>query len=249
MPKPLIAGNWKMNKTNSEAVEMVTQLKEKLNKNSDVDAMIAPPYTALSVVYDLVKDTRISLGAQNVHHEISGAYTGEISPLMLRDLGCEYVIIGHSERRKYFSCSDEDVNKRLKAAARADLKPIVCIGETLKEREEGSTFDVLGRQLKFGLKDLFDREKEFLSIAYEPIWAIGTGKTATPAIAAEAHKFIREKITEMYGAPFADDIRIIYGGSVKPGNISSLMSEQNIDGALVGGASLEADSFSALFDF
>jgi len=249
MRKPFIAGNWKMNKTNSEAVRMLSELKELVKDVRDVDIMVAPPYTALAVCAEVLKGTNISLGAQNLFYEKSGAYTGEVSGPMLAESGCSHVIIGHSERRQYFGCTDEIVNKKIKAAVESGLKPVVCVGETLQEREENKTFDVLKRQVSEGLKNLSGQEKEALTVAYEPVWAIGTGKTATPGQAEEAHSFIRKTLGELYGEEFAQAARILYGGSVKPDNISELMACENLDGGLVGGASLEADSFSKIIRF
>ncbi len=249
MRRPFIAGNWKMYKTNREAEKTVQDLKDKLKEVKSVDVMIAPPYTALSLAAGITDGSNIYLGAQNVHYENEGAYTGEISPPMLVSAGCQYVIIGHSERRQYFGCTDKDVNLRLKSAVTAGLKPVVCIGEKLEERESGKTFEVLSAQLSGSLKNLSEEEKNVLIVAYEPVWAIGTGKTATPDMAEEAHKYIRGKLADMYGRPFASGVRILYGGSVKPDNIKDLMAQDNIDGALVGGASLDADSFSQIVKF
>ncbi len=249
MRKPLIAGNWKMNKTNTEAVLMVKTLKEMVKDVNDVDIVIAPPFTSLVVISELIKGTNIGLGAQNFYFEKSGAYTGEISAKMLKDCECNWVIIGHSERRQYFGCTDEIVNKKIKAAVNEGLKPIVCIGETLHERENDKTFDVLKKQLRDGFKDLTVEEQKSIVIAYEPVWAIGTGKTATSEQAEEAHKFIRDTLSDMYGEEFAQSIRILYGGSVKPDNIADLMVQENLDGGLVGGASLDAESFASLVKF
>ena len=249
MRKPLIAGNWKMNMTIEQSVSMVESLKEKVKDVTAVEIMIAPPYTALSAVAQAVKDSNIQLGAQNLHFEKSGAYTGEISPGMLKEIGCNWVIIGHSERRQYFGCTDEIVNRKLKTAVSEGLKPVVCIGETLQERETGKTFDILRKQLDGGLKDLSEAEQNALTVAYEPVWAIGTGKTATSEQAEEAHSFIRQKLSEMYGQEFSESVRILYGGSVKPANISELMKQNNLDGGLVGGASLDPDSFASIIKF
>ena len=216
---------------------------------SDIEIIIEPPFTALTVVGEIIKGTNINLAAQNIHSEKNGAYTGEVSVSMVRDSGCGFVIIGHSERRQYFGCTDELVNKKLKAAVAGGIKPIVCIGETLREREENKTFEVLKRQLDGGLKNLSDLERKPLIIAYEPVWAIGTGRTATSDQAEEVHKFIRKNLSGLYGEEFAKRVRILYGGSVKPENISELMQMENIDGALVGGASLDADSFAAIIKY
>lgn len=243
MRKPVIAGNWKMNKGINEAIELVNSLKRELIDIQEIDIVICPVYTALSDVADLLIDSNISLGAQNVYWESSGAFTGEISPSMVKDAGCKYVIIGHSERRKYFDESDETVNKRIKAAQSAGLIPIFCVGETLEEREAGKTIDVVKRQLKGGLEGLESEALLKLVIAYEPVWAIGTGETATPEQAQEVHKFIRGWLNENYSPEAAESLRILYGGSVKPANARELMQQSDIDGALVGGASLDSSSF------
>ena len=246
---PLIAGNWKMYKTSPEAVETASRLVELVADAADVDIMIAPVFTALDAVSKVVKDSRVGLGAQNLYWEKEGAYTGEISAAMLVSVGCRYVIIGHSERRQYFGETDETVNKKIGAAIAAKLIPVFCIGETEKERESGLTFSVLDKQVKDGLKEKFVEDLGSLIIAYEPVWAIGTGKTATTEQAQEAHKYIRSLIDGKFGTALADSVRILYGGSVKPANISELMAMPDIDGALVGGASLDADSFSRIVKF
>jgi len=243
MRKPVIAGNWKMNKSINEAIELVNSLKRELIDIQETDIVVCPVYTALSDVSDLLIDSNISLGAQNVYWEPSGAFTGEISPSMIKDAGCKYVIIGHSERRKYFGESDERVNKRIKAAQSEGLIPIFCVGETLEEREADKTIDVVKRQLKGGLEGLESEALLKLVIAYEPVWAIGTGKTATSEQAQEVHKFIRGWLNENYSPETAESLRILYGGSVKPSNIKELMQQGDIDGALVGGASLDSSSF------
>ncbi len=243
MRKPIIAGNWKMNKTINEAIELVNSLKRELVDIQGVDIIVCPVYTALSEISDLLIDSNISLGAQNVYWETSGAFTGEISPLMLKDAGCKFVIVGHSERRKYFAETDQTVNKRIKAAQAAGLIPIFCVGETLKEREANKTIDLITRQLKGGLEGLVSDDILKLIIAYEPVWAIGTGKTATPKQAQEVHKFIRDWLKDCYSQEVADSLRILYGGSVKPDNTRELIKENDIDGALVGGASLDSSSF------
>ena len=246
---PLIAGNWKMHKTNAEAVDSAKRLVELVADTKDVDIMIAPVFTALDPVSKVVKDSRVGLGAQNLFWEKEGAYTGEISADMLVSAGCRYVIIGHSERRQYFGETDETVNKRITAALAANLIPVFCIGETESERESGNTFSVLDKQVKNGLKEKVVEELGSLVIAYEPVWAIGTGKTATSDQAQEAHKYIRSLISDSFGTALADTVRILYGGSVKPANVSELMGMADIDGALVGGASLEAESFSQIVKF
>lgn len=245
MRKPFIAANWKMNKTLNETKSFLKDFIPFVKDVSDVEIIIAPPFTSLYVAAEQLKETNIFLGAQNVFYEEVGAYTGEISPLMLSDIGCKYVIVGHSERRQYFNETDLIVNKKIKAAKKAGLGVIFCIGESLEEREKGNTFDVLLREIEEGLDDI---DIEDLIIAYEPIWAIGTGKTATPEQAQEAHEYIREKLQFLYGNK-ANDSCIIYGGSVTPDNIDSLMACKDVDGALVGGASLKVESFTRIVKF
>lgn len=248
MRRPIIAGNWKLNKTSSEAVELIKGIKEN-TKEYDVEVLVCPVYTVLGKVKEEIKDTPILLGAQNVYWEESGAFTGEISSKMLIDAGCDYVIIGHSERRQYFSETNETVNKKVNAALNAGLNVIMCVGETLQERESEQTFDIIESHLTGGLKNInSEKIHEKLVIAYEPVWAIGTGKTATSEQAEEVHAFIREKLETIYGTETADLIRILYGGSVKPENIEELITEQNIDGGLIGGASLDAVSFSKIIN-
>lgn len=246
---PLIAGNWKMYKTVSESVQTAERLKELTQNATKVEIMIAPTFTALVPVAETLKGSRIAVGAQNVHWEKEGAYTGEISTAMLASAGCRYCIIGHSERREYFGESDDAVNKKIAAALEAGLVPVMCIGESEKQREADQTFSVLDKQLKIGLKDLFADALRPLVIAYEPIWAIGTGKTATSAQAQEVHRFLRSKLSELQGDALAQGTRILYGGSVKPGNIAELMGMPDIDGALVGGASLDAETFSKIVHY
>lgn len=241
----MLAANWKMNKTVSEAREFVNAFALAVTDITDVEIIIAPPFTSLMAVGEALKGTNIRLSAQNVFYEEKGAYTGDISPVMLKDVGCEYVIIGHSERRQYFLETDDIVNRKIKASLKHGLNIIFCIGETLEEREKGRTFDVLKTQVTNGLKDT---DSENLVVAYEPVWAIGTGRTATPDQVQEAHKFIREELRKLFGAN-ADSIRILYGGSVTPENIDSLMSCPDVDGGLVGGASLKSDSFEKLVRF
>lgn len=248
MRKPLMAGNWKMNKTIPEAVAMVKELKGKIADVKDVDVLICPTFTAISALATEAKGTNINIGAQDIFWEAKGAFTGEIAPNMLVDAGCTYVIIGHSERRQYFGETNETVNKKVKAALANNLIPVVCVGETLQEREADITFKVIESQVREGLKDLSKEEAAKIVIAYEPVWAIGTGKTATPDQAQEVHSFIRKVYAEMYGTA-AQEVRILYGGSVKPENVSELMKKEDIDGGLVGGASLKADSFEALVKF
>ncbi len=249
MRRPLIAGNWKMNNNCAQSVELVTQLMKMVSDSSGVDIVVAPPYTALSSVATLLKGSSLGLAAQNIFWEEAGAFTGEIGPGMLTDVGCTHVIIGHSERRQYFNETDDTVNKRLKAALRTSLIPIVCIGETLAEREERKTLSVIEQQVTEGLRGVTPNEMERTIIAYEPVWAIGTGKTASPQQAQEVHHFIRELIEKIYSKQIAEQVRILYGGSVKPENSNSLMEQEDIDGALVGGASLKAESFAGIINF
>jgi triosephosphate isomerase len=247
--RPIIAGNWKMNKTTIEARELASKLIPLIAGVKERDIVLAPPFTALQSVAGVIKGTGIALSAQNLHWEDKGAFTGEISAEMLLDLGCKYVIIGHSERRQFFSESDETVNKKLRQALNKGLLPIVCVGETLKERDAGKANDVIERQVTGALKNVTAAEMQKVTIAYEPVWAIGTGKTATPDQANEIHSFIRKKVEIAYGKEIASALRIQYGGSVTPENVSTLMAMPDIDGALVGGASLKPESFAALVNF
>lgn len=246
---PFIAGNWKMYKTCSQAVETADELVSLVKDKRDVEIMIAPPFTALFPVSEVISKSSIFLGAQDIFWENEGAYTGEISSSMLISAGCSHVIVGHSERREFFCETDETVNKKIKAAIKNGLAPVFCIGESEKERELNKTFSVLDKQLTKGLKGLLKEDLEKLVVAYEPIWAIGTGKTATTSQAQEVHFFLRSCIEKKFGKSFSESVRILYGGSVKPDNISSLMSMPDIDGALVGGASLSSDSFSKIINF
>jgi len=246
---PLIAGNWKMHKTGSEATESATALKSLVSGATGVDVMIAPPYTALYQVSEVLKGTSVSLGAQNMHWKPQGAFTGEVSAAMLRDAGCSQVIIGHSERRQFFGETDATVNQKIKAALSADLIPVFCIGESESERDAGKTFSVLDKQVRDGLKNVAFDGPQKLIIAYEPVWAIGTGKSATREQAQEAHQFIRSLVDTIIGGPFASAVRILYGGSVKPDNVKALMAMPDVDGALVGGASLDPETFSRLVFF
>jgi triosephosphate isomerase (TIM) len=246
---PFVAGNWKMNKTVAEAVELVRELKTLLSGAEGVEVAVAPPYPSLYAVHREIEGSSIRLAAQNVFWEEKGAYTGEVSPLMLKEAGCEYVIIGHSERRQFFGETNETVNRRLKATLRHGLKPIFCIGETLREREEGKTFSVLESQIEGGLAGLSEDDFAGAVVAYEPVWAIGTGKTATPDQAGEVHRFIRKKLERIYSPGIAEEVRIQYGGSVTPENVKGLMAQEDIDGALVGGASLKAEMFSRVVRF
>jgi triosephosphate isomerase len=249
MRRPLIAGNWKMHKNVSESIALVSQLKEMVADAKGVEVVVAPPFTALAAVAQVLKGSNILLSAQNTFWEESGAYTGEVSPSMLKDIGCACTIIGHSERRQYFGETNETVNKKLKTSLKASLLPIVCIGETLEEREIGKTLKVIEEQVRGGLKGLSSAEMEKVVIAYEPVWAIGTGKTATSEQAQEVHLFIRKVIAELFGSKLAESLRILYGGSVKADTIDELMAQKDIDGALVGGASLKADSFARIVKF
>ena len=246
MRKPIIAGNWKLNNSSQEAVELVTLLKRDLSEVADVDIVVCPVVTALSVVADILIESNISLGAQNLYWEDSGAFTGEVSAPLLKEIGVQYVIIGHSERRQYFGETNQTVNKKIRAALKHGLTPIVCVGEVLQEREANKTFDVIRTQCKESLAGFSADEMKAMIIAYEPVWAIGTGKTATPAQAQEVHKFIRGLLVKMHNEEAAETVRIQYGGSVKPDNIAELMAQPDIDGALVGGASLKADSFVSI---
>ena len=243
MRKLIIAGNWKMNNTISQSLDLMNGLMKNKEDMRKVEVVVAPPFTALSAVYGVVGQTSIQVAAQNLHWAESGAYTGEISPMMVKETGCKWAIIGHSERRQYFGETEETVSKRTAAALAAGLKPIVCIGETLEEREAGKTFEVLNRQLEGGLKGITPENMAKITLAYEPVWAIGTGKTASAAQAEEAHAKIREKLALLHGQAVADKTRILYGGSVKASNALELLSLPNVDGALVGGASLKAQEF------
>ena len=246
MRKTLIAGNWKMNKAPAEAEELIEQIRKKVGDVTHIDVVVCPPYPALCAVYEKIKQSHIKLGAQDLFWEREGAYTGEISALMLRETGCKYVIVGHSERRIYFGETDETVNRKIKAALQWNLVPIVCVGEKLEERERNEMEDVVRKQMGDGLKGLSARDVSKIVIAYEPIWAIGTGKTATPAQANQMHSFIRQIMTGDFSEQISSRVRILYGGSVKPDNISQLVAEDHIDGALVGGASLDDDSFAEI---
>ncbi len=248
MRKPIIAGNWKMNCTIPEALELVKRLKVMVSDVKGLEIVVAPPFTALSSVSHALIGSNMTLAAQNLFWEGKGAFTGEISAEMILDAGCDYVIIGHSERRQFFAETDDSVNRKVKAALVGGLIPILCVGETLRERETGETFQVIERQLTNGLKDVSIPDSEDLVIAYEPVWAIGTGRTATPSQAQEVHAYIRGLLKNVLGEA-AEDIRVLYGGSVKPENIDELMTEPDIDGALVGGASLKADSFARIVRF
>lgn len=249
MRKPFIAGNWKLNKTINEAVELVGALKKAVADVENIDIVIAPPFTALTILATKLAGCNIKLSGQNCYPEAAGAFTGEVSAEQLQDIGCEYVIIGHSERRQLFNESNEFINRKVKSALDAGLSAIVCIGETLEERENGEMYDVLTAQLQGGLSGLSAEQMQNVIIAYEPVWAIGTGKTASNDEAQEVHSFLRGLLQGTIDQPTALSTRIIYGGSVKPDNVDGLMSEDDIDGALVGGASLKAEDFARIVRF
>ena len=245
--KKIIAGNWKMNKTQAEARVLVADLLREIGRFDDAEIVLCPPFTALAADSELLNSvSNIRLGAQNLHEAPSGAYTGEISAGMLRELYVRYVIIGHSERRQYFHEDDAMVNRKTKAALQAELRPIVCIGETLPQRESNTWKKVIETQLKGGLADFTEKELADIILAYEPVWAIGTGKTATPEQAQETHQFIRHWLAKNFSMAAAERVRIQYGGSVKPENAKELLNQPDIDGALVGGASLDARGFTAI---
>ncbi|WP_304130916.1 triose-phosphate isomerase [Ignavibacterium album] len=249
MRKKIIAGNWKMNNDLQQSIFLIEELKTKLqNKSLNSDVIICPPFTSLSEAKKLIEGSVIKLGAQNMFYEDSGAYTGEISASMLKSVGCEYVILGHSERRTIFGEKDEMINKKIRKALSQKLKPIFCVGETLEEREKDITEKVIKKQIEKGLIDVTPDEILDVIIAYEPVWAIGTGRTATPQQAQEVHHFIRKLLANMYSKDFANLITIQYGGSVKPENAKELLSQKDIDGALVGGACLKADSFIGIIE-
>lgn len=244
MRKKVIAGNWKMNNDLKETQNLLSKLTSGISMdNLNCDVIVCPPFTSLFEAHTLLKDTKVKLGAQNMYFEPSGAFTGEISAAMLKSVGCEYVILGHSERRTIFGETDELINNKIKKANASGLKPIFCIGELLEEREAGITEKIIEKQIKSGLKDISSEEMGNVIIAYEPVWAIGTGKTASPEQAQEVHKFIRILINEKYGDSISENIIIQYGGSVNSKNAGELLFQKDIDGALVGGASLKADSF------
>lgn len=249
MRKPMIAGNWKLHKTIAEATSLVSELIPAVAANQNVEIVVAPVYTALAKVAEALGNSNIKLAAQNCYPEPQGAFTGEVSPLLLKDAGCEYVIIGHSERRQLFGETDESVNAKAHALAACGLGTIFCIGETLEERETGKMFDVLRQQVTAGLKGLTAEQMKNVVVAYEPVWAIGTGKVATDEQAQEVHAFIRGLLAELYDAQTSAATRILYGGSVKPGNVDGLMTQPDVDGALVGGASLQAADFARIANF
>jgi len=249
MRRPVIAGNWKMFKTRLETSAFFDDLIPQIQDVDHCDIVVAPPYTALATAAVEAEGTRVAISAQDVHWEQQGPFTGEISVKMLLDVGCTYTIIGHSERRQYFCETDETVEKKTRAAVAGGLKSIVCVGETLSERDSGQAVEVVRRQVRNGLGRLTPSDLSHIIVAYEPVWAIGTGRTATPEIAAEMHAAIRKNFAEIYNEAAADALRILYGGSVKPDNISALMKEEEIDGALVGGASLDPASFAAIIKY
>jgi triosephosphate isomerase len=247
MRKPIIAGNWKMHKTIAEALEFVNEVKDRVN-NDKVEAVICAPFTLLKDLKQATKGTNIKIGAQNMHFEEKGAFTGEISPLMLKELDMDYVVIGHSERRQYFNETDETVNKKVLKALEVGIDPILCVGETLEEREAGNTKDICKVQVEKALENVSKEDLAKVVIAYEPVWAIGTGKTATSEDANDVIAYIREVVANLYGE-LANEVRIQYGGSVKPSNVAEIMNQSDIDGALVGGASLEANDYVELVNF
>ncbi|MHB8419371.1 MAG: triose-phosphate isomerase [Myxococcales bacterium] len=244
--KPVIAGNWKMFKTSAEAAAVLRELRPKVSMIHDVEVVVCPPFTALAASAQALAGSNVALGAQNLHWEAQGAFTGEISAGMLKEAGCRWVIVGHSERRQLFGETDESVHRKLRAALAAGLAPIVCVGETLAEREVNDTLAIVGRQIEGALRGLDAAQLAGLVVAYEPVWAIGTGKNATPAQAQEVHAALRAQVGRLHGAEAAAALRILYGGSVKPENIKDLMAQPDLDGALVGGASLAAESFAAI---
>ena len=249
MRRPVIAGNWKMFKTIAEAVEFVIRLKPLVTAADHCEVVVAPPFTALRAVAEAAKGTNIAVAAQDMHWDKEGAHTGDISAAMIAETGATHVIIGHSERRQDHAETDEQVNRKIKAALTTGLTPIVCVGETLVEREAARMEEVLRRQFQGGFAGLTPPEFSRIIIAYEPVWAIGTGRTATPEMAAESHRFLRGLVRQSLGETLAAQVRILYGGSVKPDNIRGLMAQDGIDGALVGGASLKLDSFAAIVNF
>ena len=249
MRRPVIAGNWKLFKTIAESIALVDELKPLVAGNKNVEIIVAPVFTALSRVSDALKNSNITMASQDCFWTEEGAFTGEVAPKLLKDAGCSHAIIGHSERRQYFGETDLTVNKKTRAAISAGLNAIVCVGESLAERESDLTFNIIEGQIKGGLDGFTGEDFSHIVIAYEPVWAIGTGKTASDEQAQEVHAFIRQLITRLFGQPVADAVRILYGGSVKPDNVKGLMSQPDIDGALVGGASLKAESFAAIVNF
>jgi len=249
MRTPVIAGNWKMYKTPHEAEGFVRDFLPRVRAVSGVEIVLAPPFPSLCAVAAMTRNTNVVVASQNLHHADEGAYTGEVSPRMVKESGAKYAILGHSERRQYFGETDESVNRKVRAAQRAGLIPILCVGETLEEREAGNTFPVVERQLRGGLAEVPASSAGTILVAYEPVWAIGTGKTATPEQAQEVHAFLRGILATLWGDAAAGAVRILYGGSVKPENVSDLMAREDIDGGLVGGASLSPESFEHIVKF
>jgi triosephosphate isomerase len=249
MRRPIIAGNWKMNMTIDQSLDLAAKLKPEVAEVNGTDIILCPPFTALFTLSKVLRGTNISLGAQDVYWEEKGAYTGEVAPGMLSDVGCQYVIIGHSERRHLFAETNQSVNKKVKSALKSNLTPIICVGERLDERERGVTQGVVEEHVRRGLEGLSREEALRVVIAYEPVWAIGTGKTATPLQAQEVHSFIRGLLGKLYDKVVSSQVRIQYGGSVKPETIADLMKEEDVDGALVGGASLDAKSFAQIVKY
>ncbi len=247
--KPIIAGNWKMNTLRNDAIELAREVRRLTEQVRDTDVVLIPPFVFLSDVEKTLKESRVGLGAQSCEYRESGAFTGEVSTKMLKSVGCSYVLCGHSERRKIYGESEGLINAKLQAALQEGLSPILCIGETLEERQEGKTLDVLTRQLEGGLNQVTKEQMASVVIAYEPVWAIGTGETASPGQAQDTHASIREWLLRTYDSEVASATRIQYGGSVKPGNVDELMKKPDIDGALVGGASLNAESFVRIVKF
>ena len=248
MRKFLIAGNWKMNLNAGEGEDLAKEIVTHAGKQSTVNVCVCPPATSIETVSKAVEGSNVNLGAQNMHNEASGAYTGEVSAPMLRHLFCTHVILGHSERREYFEESDAFINKKVKTALECNLKPILCVGETLDQREADETIDVVKTQIQGGLAGIVPSQADGLVIAYEPVWAIGTGKTATPEMAQEVHAQIRGLLTEQFNEETANRIRILYGGSMKPGNAKELLAQEDIDGGLIGGASLKAADFNEIIN-
>ncbi len=246
--KYLIAGNWKMNKVTSDASDLAKEIQHQAGNQTAVNVVVCPPFTSLQSVSNLIKDSNVQLGAQNMSAESSGAFTGEVSAEMLRDLLTNYVILGHSERRAYYGETDEVVNRKVHAALENSLKPIFCVGETLEQREAGQTLSIIQDQIKSGLIHVTADKADSIVVAYEPVWAIGTGKTATPEMAQEVHSEIRKQLSELFNADVASKIKILYGGSMKPENADELLAQEDIDGGLIGGAALNARSFCGIIE-
>jgi triosephosphate isomerase len=247
--KPMMAGNWKMHKTITESIDLTVRLKYACDSIEDRDVVLCPPYTALQAVSETLSDSEIEVGAQNMHHEESGAFTGEVSPNMIEDAGSEWVILGHSERRELFGETAEDLRKKMSTANEHGLKTFYCIGETIDEREAGEVESVIRKQLESVLADFSAEDFEELVVAYEPLWAIGTGEAASPEQANNAHELVRETLEDFFNESFAQSTRVVYGGSVKPHNVAELMEQPHLDGALVGSASLEAEDFAQIIQF